>query len=362
MRHFVRSKTIERSNVKKIVPSPATADLGPHTLSVAQLQRLDRDSTLWMNVPQHSPRLDAPDLCAIVLAGGEGKRLRPFVQRLRGDDLPKQYVKLAGERSLLETTLSRVERLIRPERVFVVSNSHHLKYPEARRQISERPRGTGILQPVNKDTGAGIFVSLMHVLKRYPEAVVAIFPSDHFVEKDELFMDYVYLAHYAVQRHPLRLVLLGAHPTQPDPDYGYILPGERLKSLSPFNIHKVSGFMEKPPVEAARALIRRGTLWNTMVVVARGKILLGLLQKKFSAAYSAFEQVYRYIGSPFERASVLEAYARVEPMNFSKDFLEELCRNQPSRLLALALKGVLWSDLGCESRVRQTQAHIGGVI
>ena len=120
--------------------------------------------------------------------------------------------------------------------------------------------------------------------------------------------------------------------------------------------------MEKPPVEAARALIRRGTLWNTMVVVARGKILLGLLQKKFSAAYSAFEQVYRYIGSPFERASVLEAYARVEPMNFSKDFLEELCRNQPSRLLALALKGVLWSDLGCESRVRQTQAHIGGVI
>ncbi|MBI2088069.1 MAG: NTP transferase domain-containing protein [Deltaproteobacteria bacterium] len=359
MRHFVRSKAIDPSN---IVPSPAAANLGPHTLSAAKAQRVDPYSTLRMSVSQHSPMLDTPDLCAIVLAGGEGKRLRPFVQRLRGDDLPKQYVKLAGERSLLETTLGRVERLIRPERVFVVSNSHHLKYPEARRQIAERPHGTVILQPANKDTGAGIFVSLMHVLKRYPEAGVAIFPSDHFVENDALFIEHVYLAHYAVQRHPLRLVLLGAHPNQPDPDYGYILPGERLKSLSPFDLHQVTGFVEKPRVEAAWALIRKGALWNTMVIVARGKILVGLLRKKFSAAYSAFERVYRYIGSPFERATVQEAYTRMEPMNFSKDFLEELCRDQPSRLLALALKGVLWSDLGCESRVRQTQAHIGGGI
>jgi len=68
-----------------------------------------------------------PDRCGIILAGGEGERLRPFIRQLRGSVLPKQYVNLIGTRSMLEHTFSRVEKLIPPGQIFtVVSQNHQL--------------------------------------------------------------------------------------------------------------------------------------------------------------------------------------------------------------------------------------------
>src|SRR5713226_7466220 len=170
--------------------------------------------------------------CGIILAAGEGERLRPFIQRLRLDHLPKQYVNFVGARSMLEQTFSRVERLIPPDRVFTVVSRDHLRYPEARQQLSGRPDGTVVLQPENRETGPGILLPLMHLYKRYPEAVVAIFPSDHFIAQEEIFMAYVDLALWAVERHPSYLVLLGVEPDEPEPEYGYILPGTEVDHLS----------------------------------------------------------------------------------------------------------------------------------
>ena len=80
-------------------------------------------------------------VCGIVLAGGEGKRLQSFIKRLRGDTLPKQFVNFIGRRSMLEHTFLRAEMFMPSDRVFTVVNGSHLKYPEVRRQISSRPGG-----------------------------------------------------------------------------------------------------------------------------------------------------------------------------------------------------------------------------
>ncbi len=82
-------------------------------------------------------------LSGIALAAGEGKRLRPLVQRWRGDDLPKQYVRFTGDRSMLEQTFKRVERLIFPDHLFTVVDRRHLAYPEVWRQLLSRPCGNG---------------------------------------------------------------------------------------------------------------------------------------------------------------------------------------------------------------------------
>ena len=71
-------------------------------------------------------RISEPVSCALILAGGEGKRLRPFVHLLRGDLLPKQYVNFIGRRSMLEHTLDRAERLVPRQRVFTIVNRNHL--------------------------------------------------------------------------------------------------------------------------------------------------------------------------------------------------------------------------------------------
>lgn len=101
---------------------------------------------------------------------------------------------------MLEDTLHRAEKLIPPERLLItVISRQHLLHSEVLRQIASRPGDTIVTQPANKDTGPGILLSLMFVYRRCPDAVVAIFPSDHFVLQENRFMEHVNMAVQAVQ-------------------------------------------------------------------------------------------------------------------------------------------------------------------
>ena len=117
--------------------------------------------------------------CAIVLSGGIGARLRHVVSRICGYDLPKQYVNFIGKRSMLEHTFQRAQSLIPCERLFTVITRFHLNFSEVLRQIGGRPPDTVIVQPENKDTAPGVLLPLIYLYKRFPNASVALFPSDH---------------------------------------------------------------------------------------------------------------------------------------------------------------------------------------
>ena len=127
-----------------------------------------------------------PPSCGIVLAGGDGKRLRPLIQRLHGDSLPKQYMNFTGKRSMLEHTFRRAEKLIASDNLFTVVDAHHLKFPHVRRQLSSRPRGSVVVQPENKETGPGLLLPLIHLYKSNPESSVVVFPADHFITEAEI--------------------------------------------------------------------------------------------------------------------------------------------------------------------------------
>lgn len=296
------------------------------------------------------------DLCGIVLAGGEDKRLQSLIQRLRGDTLVKQFVNFIGEHSMLERAFLRAETLIPRNRIFTVVNWSHLKYPEVRRQISRRPKGSVVVQPENKDTGPGLLLPLMHLYKRYPGSTVVIFPSDHFILEEKIFMARVHLAYRAVERDPSRLVLLGIEPDSPEPEYGYILPSK--KSIASPGLFAISRFVEKPALDTAQELILRGGLWNTMVMVFRASTLLYLLCRYFPAIYERFQRVKEAIGSPFEKAVVQETYSGIDAVNFSRDMLQLLAKRHPSRFLGLSVKGVVWSDWGSEYRITETLKKI----
>ena len=84
--------------------------------------------------------LDGGLLRGLVLAGGEGRRLQSYVQQLRGEALPKQYVNFVGRRSMLEHTFHRAEKLIPAEQIFTVVSRQHLAHAEVRRQLATRPQ------------------------------------------------------------------------------------------------------------------------------------------------------------------------------------------------------------------------------
>ncbi|MGH7770231.1 MAG: sugar phosphate nucleotidyltransferase [Candidatus Binatia bacterium] len=301
-----------------------------------------------------------PIRCGIVLAAGDGKRLQPLIQRLRGDTLPKQYVSFIGRRSMLEHTFGRVEKVIPCERVFTVVSQDHLLYPAVTRQLSSRSKGTVIAQPENKDTGPGVLLPLMHLAKQHPDCTVAVFPSDHFVLEEDLFMNHVSFAFQVVERNPSLLVLLGIEPSDPEPEYGYVLPHGDGNEKSPgLSIRRVSQFIEKPERDAARSLIFRGGLWNTMVMVVKVRTLLDIASDLAPELYASFEEVFKAIGSRKEKSRIREIYRQLKPGNFSRGILEMLPLTHPSCLSVLAVRDVLWSDWGLPRSIEAVLTKTG---
>lgn len=306
-----------------------------------------RDSTSSLN------------LCGLVLAGGEGKRLEAFVHRLRGDGLPKQFVSFVGTRSMLEHTLSRAERLIPPSRIFTVVAKSHLRYTEVRRQLSARTPETVIIQPLNRDTGPGLLLPLVHIAKYYPDSTAVVFPSDHFIATESLFMSYVLQATKSVLRYPKRIVLLAVKPHRVEPEYGYVIPRNVEGCSFPLGLRGVQRFVEKPDSELARELTQSGGLWNTFIMVFKVKTLLQLANRICPKIHDSFCRIMDAIGTLREREVVEREYRLMEPINFSRGFLEVLAREDQGSLAVLPLPDFGWCDWGSEGRILRMLEEVG---
>ena len=301
-----------------------------------------------------------PVNCALVLAGGEGKRLRPFVHLLREDLLPKQYVNFIGRRSMLEHTLDRAEKLAPRERVFTIINRNHLIFPEVTRQVAARHPGTMIVQPQNKETAPGILFSLIHIAKRYPDSIVTLLPSDHFVMEEDELTTYLSTAYRWVKRDSSRIVLLGIEPDGDESDYGYIVAGSKMKRGGNA-VFQISSFVEKPDYRTAQELTRNGALWNTMMMVFKTTTLMSWIKETSPLFFRVFQTISDALGTPDEEAVIEQIYQELPPLNFSHDFIEPLARSHSAKLLTLPVQNVLWSDWGSESRIMEILRQTGYV-
>jgi mannose-1-phosphate guanylyltransferase/mannose-6-phosphate isomerase len=287
----------------------------------------------------------------IVLAAGEGARLRRLVFRLTGEEIPKQYVRFDGKSSPLEQALRRAEMLIPPERLYTIVSERHLEHRDARAQLSGRYPGTVVRQPSNRDTGPGLLLALAHLQRCHPDAVVAVFPSDHRVVEENRFMDHVGRACQLVERDPEKLVLLGVTPHEAEPEYGYIIPRASDGASGGEECLAVARFVERPPAEMAGGLIRGGALWNTLVMIFQARAFLELARGLAPGLCQTFDLIASAIGKPGETQTTAEAYRDIPSLNLSRDILEVLPGLTPSRLLVLPVRGVRWSDWGSEDRL-----------
>lgn len=295
----------------------------------------------------------------IVLAGGNGTRLRDLVYRKRADYLPKQYLNFTGKRSMLEHTLDRAEKLIPAPKLLTVIAREHLQFPEVSRQIAARPQECIIVQPENKDTGPGILLPLMHLHKRNPAAVVTIFPADHFILEERVFMQHVEQAFHIVETDDSRMVLLGTQPTEPDAEYGYVLYEEQIDKLYLDGGRTVEMFVEKPPADAAKRMMRNGALWNTLILVATCETLLRAIKGVAPRLYGAFETIHDAIGTADEQRVTERVYQTLPSVNFSKDMLEVLPYEFRRALRVLPVRGVTWSDWGTADRLSSSVRDMG---
>jgi len=291
--------------------------------------------------------------CALVLAGGEGSRLRELTRRVVGDDRPKQFCPLLGGATLLEETLDRVGRLIPPAHVRIVLQEAHAPYYTP--LLSTVPAENLVVQPVNRGTAPAVLYGVLRLGTAKLAGPLAIFPSDHYVSDDERFMARVDMAFHVIRARPDLVVLLGVTPETPEQEFGWIEPGETLPGSWPEPVRRVRRFWEKPPAALARQLMETGCLWNSFVMIAYPFTLLALLRQALPWMVDAFLRLRPRLNSVWELSGARRLYSTLPNTDFSTHILASRAAN----LAVLTLDGVSWSDLGRPGRVLAALAQAG---
>ncbi|WP_395067658.1 mannose-1-phosphate guanylyltransferase/mannose-6-phosphate isomerase [Paraburkholderia silvatlantica] len=192
----------------------------------------------------------------VILCGGSGTRLWP----LSRGDYPKQFLCLAGERTLVQQTALRlrdIEHMAAP--VVIANNDQRFLIAEQLREADIKPAAI-VLEPVGRNTAPAIAVAALIALEKSRDALLLVLPSDHAIRNDAAFAAAVEAAaRVAADRY---LVTFGIAPTEPNTGYGYIRRGKSLGYEVP--AWQVDAFVEKPDGQTAQALLADGSYhWNS---------------------------------------------------------------------------------------------------
>ena len=300
---------------------------------------------------------EAQHVWSLVLAGGDGSRLRALTTKPCGTSVPKQYCSLKGGHSLLEDAIARAQRVVAPDRVCtIVAQQHREWWTECPLLLEALERGNLIVQPRNLGTGIGILYSLLHILAKDAQARVVLLPADHYVRDEDVLNQVLLQALARVDRNAQRPVLLGLQPEEPDTDLGYILPGDP----DPCGGWTVARFIEKPGYSVAREIIDAGGLCNTFIMVAAARTLLDLYMPRLAPLVMEMQVSLakgQTEGSPTGSwPALLSLYDRLPELDFSRDLLE----GRAADLCVLRVPPCGWSDLGTPRRVGEIVKLLAG--
>lgn len=292
------------------------------------------------------------DRWAVILAGGDGTRLQSMTRTITGDNRPKQFVPVIGGSTLLDQTRRRVALSVTPTQTFVVVTQKHRRFYQS--LVHELSPGLLLEQPENKGTAPAILYALLRVATRSPQAIVALFPSDHFFTNDEEFMSHVDTAFDAAQIRPDTITLLGIRPDSAEREYGWIEPEWTVLGSAPRSITRVKRFWEKPSATLATTLMNRGCLWNSFVMVGRVDALLRTTRAALPELYESFASTTSTFETASEHKALAQLYSNITDSNFSHEVLAA----RPQDLAVMRVEDVGWSDLGEPARVLSTLARI----
>ena len=235
-------------------------------------------------------------LCALIMAGGKGERFWP----LSTDKRPKQFLNLLGEKTMIQMTVERLNRLIPLDRIFVVTGEVYKDIVQE--QLPNLPEKNIILEPVGRNTAPCIALSALYIKQFYQDAVMAVVPSDHLISDDEKFLDILSAGSDFVSKNKKAIVTIGITPDRPESGYGYIKYKERISNdtdqsdvaadIDSINIFPVEAFVEKPSKEVAKQYLMEGNyLWNAGMFIWNVDNVIELTKKFIPSTYNIINSI-----------------------------------------------------------------------
>ena len=258
----------------------------------------------------------------VVLAGGDGQRLRAATTHARGISAPMQYCSLNGARSLLQISLRRALAVTSREHIVTVVAEAHRPWWE--REFTAPSRSPVIVEPCNRGTGLEVLLPLLVIAKSDPEASVVFIPSDHDVEHEDLLAEYLREATAPAVMDSDKLTLLGMPPNAPDSGFGYLSPAPD----SGVGMRPVPEFVENPHQALAAELIRAGSAWNSGIMAGRISQFIELYSRHAREMLADLRAIVaHWPDSRVPSAELAAWYARHPAFDFTSDMLQKFPRS-----------------------------------
>jgi len=268
----------------------------------------------------------------VILAGGSGTRFWPLSRK----KIPKQFLKLFNERTLLEDTIQRLTPLIPGERIIIVTTAEYRE--KVKEIVKDVPEENIIIEPAGRNTAPAIALAAFR-LKDKKDEVMGVFPSDHLILDESKFRKVLNVASDLAKSSGC-LITLGMKPDRPETGYGYIELGKFFDKRRDINIFQVRRFVEKPDLRRAKLFLRRGNfMWNSGMFVWRIDVFLEELRKHLPDIYSGIQR-----GVRFNKNGVFEIDSKVY-QSLSGISVDYGIMEKSDRTLVIPAD-IGWSDLG----------------
>jgi len=212
---------------------------------------------------------------ALIMAGGGGTRLWPLSRKSH----PKQMLPLIDDQqSMFQLTVRRLQPLLPPERIFVVTGPEMA--PKLQADVPEIPIANYVIEPFGRNSGPAAALGTMAITERDPDAVIAALSADHYIANTERFRD-VLAAAAELAASKTMIVTLGVSPSRPAIEFGYIKRGHPLGQIGGFDCYRAAGFTEKPGIETALKFVSSGLYsWNSGMFIYKADQILGELARQ----------------------------------------------------------------------------------
>ncbi len=278
------------------------------------------------------------ELFAVVMAGGVGSRFWP---RSRQGN-PKQLIKIFGEKTMIQDTVSRLEGIIKNENIFIITNQ--IQKPSIVNQLKNISEENIIAEPFGKNTAACIGLASILIHNKSKDAVTIILPADHLIKDVKQFQDTLLkAAEFAYKSEGL--LTIGINPTRPETGYGYI---QVIDKELEENIYKVQTFAEKPNLSTAKRFMESGDfLWNSGMFIWKTEVILNEISMYLPELYEGLLEIEKAIDTPNFYEIIVKVYGQLVSISIDYGIMEKSNK-------VFLIKGHFdWSDVGSWEEVYQ---------
>jgi len=285
------------------------------------------------------------DRYILIMAGGVGSRFWPLSRK----DTPKQFLDILGTgETLIQMTYRRFRNIVPEENIYVVTSEDSCETVVSQLKIDA---GNVLAEPLRRNTAPCIAYGVFRIMAENPEAIIAVAPSDHLIEKEDEFrrvMDEGF--RFASENDAL--LTLGIRPDRPETGYGYIQANTNQPVNGYSNLHKVKAFTEKPELAMARIFLESGDFyWNSGIFIWKASTILEAYDRHLPDIYYTFNEGKELFSSHSEKEFITRAYAQCSSISVDYGIMEKADN------VYVICTDLGWSDLGTWSSLYLHSSH-----